>query len=988
MRKPISRAVFSFGVILLTVGFVSAGSEGPVPLRTNGFQQPAQLPLTGLASGSFFVPVVLSAVGANNSFFTTELTLTNRGASPATVRYVYTAAAGAGSGSFTDPQVLPAGRQVIVGNVIEFLRSHGLGIADTGSSIGTLSISFTGVAESDVSVTARTTTPVRGPSGDPVGRAGLAYSGLAPDKTLGGTVYLCGLRESDSDRSNIALQNAGDGDVTLRITLVSGDDGTPYEARDVVLPPGGFQQLSVASLAGGARTQQGFFSMIEQTGGTAPYYAYGVINDNSTSDGSFITPRTVSQSGPAGMTLPVVVETSAYSTEVVLNNLSASVKTVRLTVPSSAIPDGTTSIDMVLPAWSQRLIPGFVDYVRSNSPAGTIASGVAYVGPLFVTSPGGDLAGISVSARTSNPSPTGSGSLGLFYTAVPDGGAATGKLLLAGLQQNDQNRTNLALINTGEVDSSPSTFRIEIFDGETGLKAAEKTQEVPARQLVQVNAILADPATGVRNGWIKVIRTAGVNPFLGYVVVNDGAAVGTGTGDGAFVAGENQSTSTGKAITAFAFRKTDNATPVDSHATITATAIKAFLPPGTPVTALKPEFTVSAGATVSVDGLAQTSGVTANDFTSPIAYVVTAEDGTSQTFTVSVVTDIAVFDDAVKAFMSKHAVPGVSIAATHNERLVYVKAYGKQDLEAGTDTTSASLFRLASVSKPITSVAIMRLVEEGKLTLADKVFGAGALLGTQYGSQPYGKWITDITVSHLLHHVAGGWTNDFSDPMFTNPAMTADQLISWTLDNRPLVKQPGTAYAYSNFGYCILGRVIERLMATTYEQAVRILVLQPLGITDMAIGGNTLADRLPNEVKYYGDAFGSAYGMNVHRMDAHGGWIANARDLAKLLVHADGFGNKPDILSASSIAAMTTPSSANKNYACGWAVNFVNNWWHTGGLPGTATEVIRGSNGWNWVILVNTQKPTSSFLGDMDAVLWKALSTLDDEPSYDLFQSD
>jgi hypothetical protein len=71
------------------------------------------------------------------------------------------------------------------------------------------------------------------------------------------------------------------------------------------------------------------------------------------------------------------------------------------------------------------------------------------------------------------------------------------------------------------------------------LKATEKIQDVPAKQLVQINSILATLAPGVRNGWIKVTRTAGANPFLGYIVVNDGASSGAGTGDGAFVAGEN-----------------------------------------------------------------------------------------------------------------------------------------------------------------------------------------------------------------------------------------------------------------------------------------------------------------------------------------------------------------------------------------------------------------------------------------------------------------
>jgi D-alanyl-D-alanine carboxypeptidase len=449
--------------------------------------------------------------------------------------------------------------------------------------------------------------------------------------------------------------------------------------------------------------------------------------------------------------------------------------------------------------------------------------------------------------------------------------------------------------------------------------------------------------------------------------------------------GSKSTASSAKAITAFSFLKAENGIPVDSQATISGTAIQAFLPPGSDLTGLKAEFVASDKTVVTVGGRTQTSGATANDFTAGATYQVRAEDGSTQNYTVSVVTDIAAFDDVVQAFMTAYAVPAVAVAATYGERLVYLKAYGLQDQEAFQKATTASLFRLASVSKSITSVAIMRLVEQGKLQLSDHVFGAGALLETIYGTQPYGAHITDITVDQLLHHTGGGWPNDGSDPMFTNPTMTADQLISWTLDNRPLDNAPGTTYAYSNFGYCILGRVIERVTGLSYEAAVKGLVLQPLGITDMTIAGNTLADRLPSEVKYYGQNGEDPYGFNIHRMDSHGGWVATARDLATILVHVDGFAAKGDLLSTTSIAAMTMPSTANANYACGWAVNSANNWWHLGSLPGTETEIIRGSNGWNWVMLANTRSVSANFAGDMDQVLWTALSYLSDVPPYDLF---
>lgn len=339
--------------------------------------------------------------------------------------------------------------------------------------------------------------------------------------------------------------------------------------------------------------------------------------------------------------------------------------------------------------------------------------------------------------------------------------------------------------------------------------------------------------------------------------------------------------------------------------------------------------------------------------------------------------DIAALDNAVQAYMDKYGVPGLSLAITKGEKLVYVKAYGKADKEANQDLTIQHKFRVASISKSITGIAFMKLVEQGKLSLDDKVFGSGALLGTTYGTKDYTANVQAITVRHLLNHTAGGWNNQANDPMFTNPTMTADQLITWTLDNRPLARAPGVAYDYSNFGYCILGRIVEKVSGKSYEQYVKDEVLKPAGVTEMAVGGNTLADRKTNEVKYYGTTAGGAnpYAYNIARMDAHGGWIASAKDLARLLVHVDGFSAKSDILSASSITAMTTaPSLAvPSGYSLGWSVNAAKHWWHTGSIPGTSAIWVRTSLGYNWAVLTNTRAGGSE-LDELDALVWKALN--------------
>jgi CubicO group peptidase (beta-lactamase class C family) len=160
-------------------------------------------------------------------------------------------------------------------------------------------------------------------------------------------------------------------------------------------------------------------------------------------------------------------------------------------------------------------------------------------------------------------------------------------------------------------------------------------------------------------------------------------------------------------------------------------------------------------------------------------------------------------------FKRSFSVPAMSIAISRNRQFVYDRAFGLMDRTKALQAEQSTLFRIASVTKPITSVTILSLVEKGRLNLTDKVFGPSGVLGTRYGKGPYKQYVTDITVDHLLTHTSGGWPNDATDPMFQHDAWDHDKLISWTLENLALSYPPGQHWAYSNFGYCVLGRVIE-----------------------------------------------------------------------------------------------------------------------------------------------------------------------------------
>lgn len=233
------------------------------------------------------------------------------------------------------------------------------------------------------------------------------------------------------------------------------------------------------------------------------------------------------------MSLPVIVE-GAFTSELVLTNWSTQQKVVRFTYVESAQASTTTpTFSITLNPSQQTIIPNIFQYLRSLNTPGIGPVGLTYVGALFATVDGGDAGGIFVGARTSTPG--GGGAFGLFYAAVPNATASTGSAWLFGLQQNAENRTNLALVNTGEEGNSPITLGIDLYDGSTGTKVTTLTETLNARAWKQLGTVLLS-TSGVTQGYARVTRTAGSNPFITYAVVNDGGQPNQRSGDGAFVA--------------------------------------------------------------------------------------------------------------------------------------------------------------------------------------------------------------------------------------------------------------------------------------------------------------------------------------------------------------------------------------------------------------------------------------------------------------------
>jgi D-alanyl-D-alanine carboxypeptidase len=325
----------------------------------------------------------------------------------------------------------------------------------------------------------------------------------------------------------------------------------------------------------------------------------------------------------------------------------------------------------------------------------------------------------------------------------------------------------------------------------------------------------------------------------------------------------------------------------------------------------------------------------------------------------------------IRQYMDEFAVPGMQLTYLRGVRTLYTGNFGVANRTTQQAVQPDSLFRIASNSKPFTSTAIFMLVERGKLRLTDRVFAPDGILPQFSRIGPRRDWLHAITVHQLLTHTCGGWGSDRNDPMLDKPGFDHTQLIAWTLRSHALQYPPGDRFAYSNFGYCVLGRVIERVSGQPYPQFVRENVLRPAQLFDMRIASSR---RAPREVQYYGQAGERPHAVPIARMDAPGGWIGTAADMAHLLAclfsPIDNEG-APRLVNAASLRVMTTGSRANPGYGCGLLVNNAGNAWHAGGLPGTMSVMVHTPSRMSWAVVVNTRSRKADAESRLDNLLWQ-----------------
>lgn len=288
------------------------------------------------------------------------------------------------------------------------------------------------------------------------------------------------------------------------------------------------------------------------------------------------------------------------------------------------------------------------------------------------------------------------------------------------------------------------------------------------------------------------------------------------------------------------------------------------------------------------------------------------------------VPDLAGFDAAMQAYMGRRGIRAGTLAVMRGGQVVLQRGYGWRDRDGTEPLPPDAPLRLASVSKPFTAAAVRTLIARGQLSLETRV--APRLdLKPLAGKRLDPRWQA-ITVAHLLEH-RGGWDRAQSgDPMFRpipiarafgQPGPVTARMIVDYMAGEPLQFDPGAKSVYSNFGYCALGRLIERVTGQAFEPALRELVLEPLGLRSVRVGRSRPADRDPHE-PFYSDPgrVPSPWqadrepeqaelvplpdgGFVIEAMDAHGGLIGSAADVARFF---DAYSNQGEPIAGRTVS--------------------------------------------------------------------------------------
>ncbi len=277
---------------------------------------------------------------------------------------------------------------------------------------------------------------------------------------------------------------------------------------------------------------------------------------------------------------------------------------------------------------------------------------------------------------------------------------------------------------------------------------------------------------------------------------------------------------------------------------------------------------------------------------------------------------------AITAEMARKNIPGLSIAVVQDHQLKWSNGYGMSDLENFVPAKASTNYRLGSISKPITAVAVMQLVEQGLLDLDVPV--------QQYClAFPRKQWL--LTTRQLLSHI-GGVRHYRSDEInSTKPYPTLIEGLEIFKDDT-LLFEPGTRYSYTTYGYSVLGCVVEGVSGRTYVDFVKERIFKPAAMERIRV--DDVNELIPNRAQGYqkmpDGSLKNSHLANTSYKIPGGGWCSTVDDLAKFAIALQ----TGKLVKQTSVDQMftggklkngqvvrTNPNNPAASYGLGWAIN-------------------------------------------------------------------
>jgi D-alanyl-D-alanine carboxypeptidase len=322
----------------------------------------------------------------------------------------------------------------------------------------------------------------------------------------------------------------------------------------------------------------------------------------------------------------------------------------------------------------------------------------------------------------------------------------------------------------------------------------------------------------------------------------------------------------------------------------------------------------------------------------------------------------AAFDATLQQLVLPGGSDAVSVAVAIDGDIVHTAAMGSRIPDTLVPAQPTDKFRIASISKPITAIVALRLVEEGVVGLDDPV---GSIVASAVGVAAPSPASAGITLRQLLTHTSG--FAQYEDLFFRNQVGSCPEAAAVGFSR----SVSGPSFRYSNMNYCVLGLLIEQLTGQPYEAAVYEYLLTPLGITGMRLAPTHDPEPDPGEAIHR-----SVPGRNyMEVLAAAGAWVASPSDLVTIFDSLDLStpGWKP--LGADMLAQMrttvTNPGAPDRGYAMGLILYGAGAAGHTGTIESTHAMVLDRADNVTWAVTVSGQNPSETvrLLGMVDQAL-------------------